>query len=119
MDSHHLRALSPATAVCPLDALKGSSPVERALASYALARVCLQRPFTAKRTLLFLAQGGVAEALETLLGIEKAQRLAEDVTGTRMACTAVLDVLFDAKDWAGINEHIILLSKRRSQLKQV
>ena len=63
-------------------------------------------------------QGGVAEALETLLGIEKAQRLAEDVTGTRMACTAVLDVLFDARDWPGINEHVILLSKRRSQLKQ-
>jgi len=64
-------------------------------------------------------QGNVAEAVETLLGIEKAQRLAEDVTGTRLACTAVLDVLFDAKDWPGINEHVILLSKRRSQLKQV
>ena len=63
-------------------------------------------------------QGNAAEAVETLLGIEKAQRLAEDVTGTRLACTAVLDVLFDAKDWPGINEHVILLSKRRSQLKQ-
>ena len=61
----------------------------------------------------------MAESVETLLGIEKAQRLAEDVTGTRLACTAVLDVLFDAKDWPGINEHVILLSKRRSQLKQV
>ena len=64
-------------------------------------------------------QGNAGEAVETLLGIEKAQRLAEDVTGTRLACTAVLDVLFDAKDWPGINEHVILLSKRRSQLKQV
>ena len=60
----------------------------------------------------------MTEAVESLLGIEKAQRLAEDVTGTRLACTAVLDVLFDAKDWPGINEHVILLSKRRSQLKQ-
>lgn len=64
-------------------------------------------------------QGSREEAVETLLAIEKGQRLAEDVTGTRLACTAVLEVLFEAKDWAGLNEHIILLSKRRSQLKQV
>ena len=64
-------------------------------------------------------QGSRAEAVETLLAIEKVQRLAEDVTGTRLACTAVLEILYAAKDWPGLNEHIILLSKRRSQLKQV
>lgn len=64
-------------------------------------------------------QGVRGEALETLLAIEKVQRLAEDVTGTRLACQAILEVLFDAKDWPSLNEHIILLSKRRSQLKQV
>lgn len=64
-------------------------------------------------------QGVRGEALETLLAIEKVQRLAEDVTGTRLACQAILEVLFDAKDWSSLNEHIILLSKRRSQLKQV
>ena len=64
-------------------------------------------------------QGVRGEALETLLGVEKVQRLAEDVTGTRLACQAILEVLFEAKDWPSLNEHIILLSKRRSQLKQV
>ena len=63
-------------------------------------------------------QGSRGEALEALLGIEKVQRLAEDVTGTRLACQALLEVLFEAKDWGSLNEHIILLSKRRSQLKQ-
>lgn len=67
---------------------------------------------------LVASKGSREEAVETLLAIEKGQRLAEDVTGTRLACKAVLEVLFEAKDWAGLNEHIILLSKRRSQLKQ-
>lgn len=64
-------------------------------------------------------QGQVAEATEALLNIEKAQRLGEDIGGTRRACTAVLDVLHAAGDWKGLNEHILLLAKRRSQLKQV
>ena len=36
-----------------------------------------------------------------------------------MCCKAILDVLYDAKDWQQLNEHILLLAKRRSQLKQV
>ena len=92
-------------------------------------------------------QGQVAEALEALLSIEKAQRLGEDIGGTRRACMvcmatmhhqchhisapdlaaahsftrmqAILEVLREAGDWPGLNEHILLLAKRRSQLKQV
>ncbi|KAK9823540.1 hypothetical protein WJX72_003562 [[Myrmecia] bisecta] len=63
-------------------------------------------------------KGKLTEALEGLLNLEKQQRLAEDVTGTKLACTAILDVLFEAKEWAQLNEHILLLAKRRSQLKQ-
>ena len=51
--------------------------------------------------------------------MEKQQRLAEDITGTKMACTAIIEVLYNAKDWKLLNEHILLLAKRRSQLKQV
>ena len=64
-------------------------------------------------------QGKPSEALEGLLGLEKQQRLAEDITGTKMACTAILTILREAGDWKGLNEHILLLAKRRSQLKQV
>eukprot|EP00891_Asterochloris_glomerata_P006770 jgi/Astpho2/6770/e_gw1.00103.16.1_t len=63
-------------------------------------------------------QGKLSEALEGLLGLEKQQRLAEDITGTKMACTAILTILREAGDWKGLNEHILLLAKRRSQLKQ-
>lgn len=68
---------------------------------------------------LIAVQGRLSESTEALLSLEKAQRLAEDVGGTRRACAAVLDVLRAAADWKGLNEHILLLAKRRSQLKQV
>ncbi len=64
-------------------------------------------------------QGKLPSALETLLNLEKQQRLAEDVTSTRMACSAILELLFEAKDYTQLREHILLLAKRRSQLKQV
>ena len=41
-----------------------------------------------------------------------------DFTGTPRVCVAILEVLHTANDWKGLNEHIILLSKRRAQLKQ-
>lgn len=44
--------------------------------------------------------------------------MAEDVTASKAACSAVLDVCFKAKDWKLLEEHIVLLSKRRGQLKQ-
>lgn len=66
-----------------------------------------------------VGKGKLMEAVEALLNIEKQQRLAEDVTTTKMACSAILELLFNARDWQQLNEHIILLSKRRSQLKQV
>lgn len=62
--------------------------------------------------------GNVSDAVEGLLAIEKVQRLAEEVGGTRRACQAILEVLHTAGDWKGLNDHILLLSKRRSQLKQ-
>ena len=66
-----------------------------------------------------MGQGNRAEALEGLLNLEKQHRLGEDATATKAACVALLEVLFEAKDWKALNEHIVLLAKRRSQLKQV
>jgi len=37
-------------------------------------------------------QGKTQEAVDGLLNIEKQQRVAEDVVGTKMACTAILEV---------------------------
>lgn len=64
-------------------------------------------------------QESIHAAVDKLLTLEKQQRLAEDVKGTKMACTAILDALFEAKEWKLLNENILLLAKRRSQLKQV
>lgn len=63
-------------------------------------------------------QGKYSEAVESLLSLEKQSRLAEDITSTKMCCKAILEVLFDAGDWQQLNENILLLAKRRSQLKQ-
>jgi hypothetical protein len=41
-----------------------------------------------------------------------------DFAATPRFCVAILEVLHRAGDWKGINEHIVLLSKRRAQLKQ-
>ena len=64
-------------------------------------------------------QGNLTACLETLLSLEKQHRLGEDVTATKICCNAIVETLFLAKEWKLLNEHILLLAKRRSQLKQV
>lgn len=41
-----------------------------------------------------------------------------DFVATPRYCVGIMQVLHAAGDWKGINEHIVLLSKRRAQLKQ-
>mmetsp|Transcript_35851 Transcript_35851/g.101471 ORF Transcript_35851/g.101471 Transcript_35851/m.101471 type:complete len:489 (-) Transcript_35851:103-1569(-) len=65
------------------------------------------------------AQGSVSDALEGLLNLEKVQRLTENSRSTKLCCKAILEICFDAKDWKLLNEHVVLLAKRRAQLKQV
>ncbi|KAF5829952.1 hypothetical protein DUNSADRAFT_15288 [Dunaliella salina] len=67
---------------------------------------------------LACAQGKLHEALQGLLNLEKVGRLAEDVTATKAACAAVLDACHQAKEWKLMEEQIMVLAKRRSQLKQ-
>ena len=71
-----------------------------------------------KCTTQYLVQGNLDAALEGLLNIEKQQRLAEEITTCKMACTAIVQLLYEAKQWNLLNENILLLAKRRSQLKQ-
>lgn len=63
-------------------------------------------------------QGKLHEAIEGLLNLEKSARLAEDITATKACCSEILTVCYNAKDWKMLEEQIMLLSKRRSQLKQ-
>ncbi|XP_047314811.1 26S proteasome non-ATPase regulatory subunit 12 homolog A-like [Impatiens glandulifera] len=63
--------------------------------------------------------GGDLDAkIESLLNVEKQMRLAGDVSGTRKAATDILQLCFDARAWKTLNDQIVLLSKRRGQLKQ-
>ena len=51
--------------------------------------------------------------------LQKLQKKQQaDFAATPRFCVAILDVLHTAGDWKGINEHIVLLTKRRAQLKQ-
>lgn len=44
---------------------------------------------------------------------------ASDMVSTSRILVAVVQMCYAAKDWDALNENIMLLSKRRSQLKQV
>ena len=44
---------------------------------------------------------------------------ASDMVSTSRILVAVVQMCYEAKDWDALNENIMLLSKRRSQLKQV
>lgn len=40
------------------------------------------------------------------------------MASTSRVLVAICEICLEAKNWAALNEHIVLLSKRRSQLKQ-
>lgn len=44
---------------------------------------------------------------------------ASDMVSTSRILVAVVQMCYEAKDWDALNENIMLLTKRRSQLKQV
>lgn len=79
----------------------------------------------------------LTEVVEALLSLEKTQRLARappphdvavtsraarsqdgDVAGTKLTVVSIVRACFAAKAWPQLNENVLLLSKRRSQLKQ-
>ncbi|XP_077216456.1 26S proteasome non-ATPase regulatory subunit 12 homolog A-like isoform X2 [Tasmannia lanceolata] len=64
------------------------------------------------------SEGNLDAAIESLLNQEKQMRLAGDVAGTKKAVTAVIQLCYEARAWKTLNDQIILLSKRRGQLKQ-
>jgi 26S proteasome regulatory subunit N5 len=57
-------------------------------------------------------------AIEALLNLEKQMRLAADITGTKKVVIAIMQLCYEARAWKTLIEQILVLSKRRSQLKQ-
>ncbi|XP_045771643.1 26S proteasome non-ATPase regulatory subunit 12 [Maniola jurtina] len=64
------------------------------------------------------ASGKVQEAIDQLLALEKQTRTGADMTSTARILVAIVQICYEAKNWSSLNDHIVLLSKRRSQLKQ-
>ena len=69
---------------------------------------------------IFMFQlGNLTEAVEMLLSLEKQTRTAADTHSTSKLLVAIVRMCFEAKDFSALNENIVLLTKRRGQLKQV
>ncbi|XP_059642895.1 26S proteasome non-ATPase regulatory subunit 12 homolog A-like [Cornus florida] len=62
--------------------------------------------------------GNLDATIDSLLNVEKQMRLVGDVAGTKKAVTDILQLCFEARAWKTLNDQIVLLSKRRGQLKQ-
>lgn len=56
--------------------------------------------------------------IESLLNVEKQMRLNGDIGGTKKAAIDILQLCFEARAWKTLNDQIVVLSKRRGQLKQ-
>ncbi|XP_074271817.1 26S proteasome non-ATPase regulatory subunit 12 homolog A-like [Silene latifolia] len=56
--------------------------------------------------------------VEALLDIERQMRNANEVAETKKAVCSILSLCFEARAWKMLNDQIVLLSKRRGQLKQ-
>eukprot|EP00890_Picochlorum_soloecismus_P006191 jgi/Picsp_1/6573/NSC_03916-R1_26s proteasome non-atpase regulatory subunit 12-like len=61
---------------------------------------------------------GRQAAIEGILLVEKRGRLAEDPVSTKMACCSVLSLLHEAGDLKELQEKLVLMTKRRGQLKE-
>jgi len=62
--------------------------------------------------------GRLGEAIDTLLVLEKQTRSGADATSTARLLVAVVKFCWERRDHAALNENIVLLTKRRGQLKQ-
>lgn len=62
--------------------------------------------------------GKIEDALEALLALEKQTRTAADMFSTSRVLVTVIKICFATKNIELLNEHLLLLTKRRGQLKQ-
>lgn len=62
--------------------------------------------------------GRLEEAVEELLALEKKTRTASDGISTAKLLCKVVKLYYEGKEWTKLREHIVLLSKKRGQLKR-
>eukprot|EP00180_Rhodochaete_pulchella_P000081 Plantae.Rhodophyta-Rhodochaete_pulchella.ctg10516.p1 GENE.Plantae.Rhodophyta-Rhodochaete_pulchella.ctg10516~~Plantae.Rhodophyta-Rhodochaete_pulchella.ctg10516.p1 ORF type:complete len:465 (+),score=98.69 Plantae.Rhodophyta-Rhodochaete_pulchella.ctg10516:101-1495(+) len=59
----------------------------------------------------------LADVIENLLAIERVNRLAAAAPETARVCVAIVETCFAREDWDALSENVLLLSKRRAQIK--
>jgi 26S proteasome regulatory subunit N5 len=62
--------------------------------------------------------GRLEEAVEDMLALEKKTRQGYDAISTSKLICCICKLYFEAKDWPKLREFIVLLSKKRGQLKR-
>uniref|UniRef100_A0A6V0HYX3 PCI domain-containing protein n=1 Tax=Zooxanthella nutricula TaxID=1333877 RepID=A0A6V0HYX3_9DINO len=62
--------------------------------------------------------GRVMEAVEEMLALEKKTRQASDGISTSRLLCKICQILYDVKEWAKLQEHIVMLAKKRGQTKR-
>lgn len=75
---------------------------------------CDEKIPTAKQT---AKEGRVQEAVESLMTLEKQTRTGADAHSTSRVLVAIVEICYDAGDWTLMNESIVTLTKKRSQIK--
>ncbi|XP_045214361.1 26S proteasome non-ATPase regulatory subunit 12-like [Mercenaria mercenaria] len=63
-------------------------------------------------------QGKLTEALDILLTLEKQTRTGADTHSLSKVLETVVRLCFETKNWEALNENIVLLTKKRGQIKQ-
>lgn len=62
--------------------------------------------------------GRLEEAVELMLGLEKKTRQASDGISTAKLLCKICKSYYEAKEWGKLKEHIVVLTKKRGQLKR-
>jgi len=65
-----------------------------------------------------LAKKNMDEAIDLLMSLEKQTRTGADMHSTAKVLVCLVQICYEAKRWTTLNEHIVMLTKKRSQLKQ-
>ncbi|XP_012935611.1 26S proteasome non-ATPase regulatory subunit 12 [Aplysia californica] len=63
-------------------------------------------------------QGKLTDAIDQLMSLEKQTRTAADTHSTSRILVAIVKMCFETKNWDALNENIVLLTKKRGQIKQ-
>lgn len=62
-------------------------------------------------------EGKLSDAVDIMLSLEKQTRTGADAHSTSRVLVAIVQLCFQSKDWNALFENVVLLAKRRSQIK--